>query len=51
VFTERREIKHSTEFDKMSDVELVQLLEREAQALLLSDQNGGRDDGDGDPSV
>jgi hypothetical protein len=48
MFTERKEIKHLGEFQKLSNVQLVELLTREAQALLLSDQNGGRDEGNGE---
>ena len=31
---------HLNEFEKLSDVQLIELLAQEAQALLLSDQNG-----------
>ena len=45
MFTEKREIKHVEEFSKLSDSELVQLLEREARALLEyhSGGDGGKD--------
>ena len=48
MFTERKEIKCLTEFDEMSDVELVQLLEQEARALLEDHSGGGDNDGIGD---
>ena len=45
------EVKYVDEFAKLSDLELVQLLEREAR-LLLEDQSGGGDnDGNGDPGA
>ena len=35
LFIERREVKHSAgEFDKYTDLELVQMLSEEAQAML-----------------
>ena len=40
MFTERKEIRHLAEFEKLSDAELVQMLEQEVR-LLLSDQRGG----------
>jgi hypothetical protein len=45
MFTEKREIKNVEEFSKLSDLELVQLLEREARALLEdhSSGDGGKD--------
>ena len=49
LFTERKEIKHLNEFEKLSDAQLVELLAQEAQALLLSDQNEDGQDGNGDP--
>ena len=48
LFTERKEIKHLNEFEKLSDVQLVELLVQEAQ-LLLGHQNEDGQDGDGDP--
>ena len=45
MFVERKEAKHSFGFEKLSDVELVQILEQEAQALL---EYGSRDR-NGDP--
>jgi hypothetical protein len=47
LFSEHKEIKHTFEFDKMSDVELVQELEREAR-LLLEHDSGGSDGENGD---
>ena len=44
MFVERKEAKHSFAFEKMSDVELVEILQQEAQALLEDnneDGNGG----------
>ena len=46
MFTERKEIKHLSEFEKMSDLEIVRMLEREARALL-EDHSGGNDGNDG----
>ena len=34
MFTERKEIRHLAEFEKLSDAELVQMLEEEARLLL-----------------
>ena len=48
MFTERKEIKHlSSEFEKMSDLEIVQMLEAEARRLLLEDHSGGDGGKDG----
>jgi hypothetical protein len=48
MFTERKEIKHlSSEFEKMSDLEIVQMLEAEARRLLLEDQSSGDGGKDG----
>jgi hypothetical protein len=42
------EIKHSSsEFEKMSDLEIVQMLEAEARRLLLEDQSSGDGGKDG----
>lgn len=45
MFTERKEIRHLTEFDKLSDSQLLELLAQEAQTLLLEDQSGESEDG------
>jgi hypothetical protein len=47
MFTERKEIKHSNQFEKMTDLELVQLLEQEAKRLLIEDHSGGDGGKDG----
>jgi hypothetical protein len=45
LFIERRDVKHSvSEFDKYTDLELVQMLAREAQALLEDRSGGERSD-------
>jgi hypothetical protein len=49
MFTERKEIKHFPEFEKLSDAELVELLTQEAQTLLLTNQGQGGNDENGDP--
>jgi len=51
MFTERKEVSIHNDFDKYSDLELVQLLAQEAQMLLLSDRSGGGEDGNGDPDL
>jgi len=48
MFRERSEIKHTFDFEKMSDVKPVQELEREAR-LLLEHDSGRSDTGNGDP--
>ena len=48
MFVDKKEIKHlHKELDKLSDLELVQMLAREAQ-LLLEDHSGGDDGKDGE---
>jgi hypothetical protein len=50
LFAESKEIAHCVgELDKMSDVQLVQLLAQEAQ-LLLEDHSRERGNGSGDPA-
>jgi hypothetical protein len=44
MFTNRKEVEHFNEYEKLSDIELVQLVAREAEALLLKHQSGGPDD-------
>ena len=44
MFTNREEVEHFNEYEKLSDIELVQLVAREAEALLLKHQSGGPDD-------
>jgi hypothetical protein len=45
MFTEKREVRQVEEFSKLSDLELVQLLEQEAKKLLIEDHSGGGKDG------
>jgi phage terminase small subunit len=47
MFADKREIKHVEEFSKLSDLELVLLLEQEAKRLLIEDHSGGGKDGKG----
>jgi hypothetical protein len=45
LFTERKEIKHLNEFERLSDAQLLELLIQEAQTLVLEDQSAGRANG------
>jgi hypothetical protein len=46
MFVEKRDVRHVAEFEKLSDLELLQLIERETRKLLEDNSGGAGDAGE-----